>query len=68
MAKKQAQLPKVVYVSRDSDADDEWDGLMVWSNIEEVAEKGKNVIVGIYRLESLITVSLEVKENPLKVG
>ena len=65
MAKKQ-QPPKlhdIVYVSRDAYGD-----LMIWDKASDATEgKDEKVIVGIYRLESLITVSLEVKETPLKM-
>jgi len=60
MAKK-VKLPDVVYVYYDYDGEDSF--LMACDSLEDTAEKGNKVLVGIYRLESTVNVTLEVKSQ-----
>ena len=66
MTKKQPKkLPDIVYVYWEDDGDDDvW--LMASEKIDDAAEKGDKKLVGIYKLESLVNVSLEVKAEQAK--
>jgi len=63
MAKKM-KLPDVVYVCIEDDGEDAY--LMVYDEMKGAAEWIGKKLVGIYHLESLVNVSLEVKAEQAK--
>lgn len=63
MAKKK-KLPNVVYVYYNYDGEDAY--LMACEEMDDAAEKGNKVLVGIYNLESVVNVSLELKAEQAK--
>ena len=62
MTKK--KLPNVVYVYYNYDGEDDY--LMACEKMSDAADKEGKVLVGIYHLESLVNVSLEVKAEQAK--
>ena len=56
---KKVKLPEVVYVYWDYDGEDSY--LMACENPEDTASKGEKTLVGIYRKESVVNASLELK-------
>ena len=58
MAKKTVGFPDIVYVYREKDGDMSY--LLCTENLEEVASIGKKTPLGMYRLESTVTATVEV--------
>jgi len=63
MASKK-KLPDIVYVYYDHDGEDAY--LMACEKMSDAAEREGRVLVGVYRLDSLVNVSLEVKLEQVK--
>ena len=63
MASKK-KLPDIVYVYYDYDGEDAY--LIACDKMSDAAEKDRKVLVGIYSLDSLVNVSLEVKAEQAK--
>jgi hypothetical protein len=58
-------LPETLYVAREveegEDDDNVW--FMTREELEELAEQNEVVIVGVYKLEKVVSVTLEVKQE-----